>query len=72
MGTRREARRKGHAATILQALELASKNHFRAKVGLLQAREVAIPFYQSQGWTIIDEPYAIAGIGPHRSMMKHL
>lgn len=72
MGTRREARRKGHAATILQALEQASKNHFRAKVGLLQAREAAIPFYQSQGWAIIDEPYSIAGIGPHRSMMKHL
>jgi len=72
MGTRLEARRKGHATTILQALEQASKSHFGAKVGLLQAREVAIPFYQSQGWTIIDDPYTIAGIGPHRSMMKHL
>ena len=40
------------------------------KTGLLQAREHAIPFYESQGWTIIDEPYVIGVIGPHRSMMK--
>lgn len=70
MGTRPEARRQGHAATVLKALENASKEHFGAKIGLLQAREVAIPFYLSQGWTLIDEPYSIEGIGPHRSMMK--
>ena len=72
MGTRQEARRKGHAATVLEALEEASKSHFGAKVGLLQAREIAIPFYLSQGWTLIDTPYSIQGIGPHRSMMKEL
>ena len=72
MGTRREARRNGHAATILQALEKTSKEHFGAKIGLLQAREIAIPFYLSQGWVLIDEPYSIEGIGPHRSMMKQL
>jgi len=72
MGTRQEARRQGHAVTVLQALEKASKIHFSAKIGLLQARERAIPFYLSQGWTLIDEPYSIDGIGPHRSMMKHL
>jgi hypothetical protein len=36
----------------------------------LQAREHALPFYLGQGWQIIDEPYAIGLIGPHRSMMK--
>ena len=70
MGTRPEARRRGHAATVLRALENASKEHFGAKIGLLQAREIAIPLYLSQGWTLIDEPYSIKGIGPHRSMMK--
>ncbi len=70
MGTRQEARRLGYAATVLQALETASKHHFGAKTGLLQARAIAIPFYQSQGWKLIDEPYTIDGIGPHRSMMK--
>jgi predicted GNAT family N-acyltransferase len=72
MGTRPEARRQGHAATVLQTLEKASKQHFGAKTGLLQAREIAIPFYLSQGWSLIDEPYSIDGIGPHRSMMKQL
>jgi len=72
MGTRQEARRQGHAAIVLEALEKNSKHHFGAKIGLLQAREIAIPFYQSQGWMLIDEPYSIDGIGPHRSMMKQL
>ena len=70
MGTRQEARRKGLAAKVLQSLEHAAVAHFGAKVGLLQAREAAIPFYQSQGWILVDEPYTISGIGPHRSMMK--
>ena len=72
MGTRPEFRRQGCAATVLQVLENTSKQHFGAKIGLLQAREIAIPFYQSQGWALIDDPYSIDGIGPHRSMMKQL
>mgnify|MGYP006148846523 FL=1 len=72
MGTRQEVRRHGYAATVLRVLEKNSKQHFGAKVGLLQAREIAISFYQSQGWMLIDEPYSIDGIGPHRSMMKQL
>ena len=72
MGTRQEFRRQGLAAEILAGLEAAAKTHFSAKLGLLQAREHAIPFYQSQGWKLIDEPYSIHGIGPHRSMMKLL
>jgi predicted GNAT family N-acyltransferase len=72
MGTRDEALRQGHASEVLNALERASTAHFSAKIGLLQAREAAIPFYQSQGWELVDEPYTIKNIGPHRSMMKHL
>ena len=72
MGTLPAYRRTGLAAEVLEALEQHSKHHFRACVGFLQAREHAIPFYQSQGWTLIDEPYEIKGIGPHRSMMKRL
>tara|TARA_B100001113_G_scaffold310108_1_gene273124 strand:+ start:143 stop:664 length:522 start_codon:yes stop_codon:yes gene_type:complete len=72
MGTLDEYRRKGLAATVLAGLEEAAKTHLSAKIGLLQAREHAIEFYQSQGWKIIDQPYDISGIGPHRSMMKIL
>jgi len=72
MGTLDDYRRQGLAATVLSALEGAARSHLSAKIGLLQAREHAITFYQSQGWEIIDEPYEISGIGPHRSMMKYL
>ena len=70
MGTLDSHRRKGHAADVLSQLEKSSVELLGASAGFLQAREIAIPFYQSQGWEIIDEPYEIAGIGPHRSMMK--
>lgn len=71
MGTLDSHRRKGYAAEVLSQLEKSSVELLGASAGFLQAREVAIPFYSSQGWEIIDEPYEILGIGPHRSMMKH-
>ena len=70
MGTLDTHRRNGFAAIILNSLELGSQEHFGAVCGFLQAREVAIPFYESQGWQVIDDPYSIPNVGPHRSMMK--
>ena len=70
MGTLDEFRRQGLAADVLNALEEASRNEFNASCGFLQAREIAIPFYKSQGWELIDQPYSIPNVGPHRSMMK--
>lgn len=70
MGTLSEHQRQGHAAAVLGELEHIMVREFGTQTGFLQAREHAVPFYRSQGWTVIDEPYAIANIGPHRSMMK--
>lgn len=70
MGTLDSHRRRGCAAKVLAELEASSIQEFGATTGFLQARKHAIPFYLSQGWQIIDEPYEIHGIGPHRSMMK--
>ena len=70
MGTLEAHRRQGYACKILNALEEASKAEFGAVCGFLQARKRAIPFYLSQGWVLIDEPYSIPNVGPHRSMMK--
>lgn len=70
MGTLPTHQRQGHAASVLGELERIMSIEFGCKTGLLQAREHAISFYESQGWTIIDEPYTIGSIGPHRSMMK--
>ena len=72
MGTIRTSRRMGLAAKVLEALEKESKMAFSAKIGLLQAREAAVPFYQAAGWSIIDQPYSIPNVGLHRSMMKVL
>lgn len=70
MGTLPDHQRQGYAAQVLSALEQAMAEDLNARTGVLQAREPAIPFYKSQGWEVIDEPYSIAGIGPHRSMLK--
>ena len=72
MGTKSQHRFKGYAAEVLSELEKKSIEIFSAQYGFLQARTPAIPFYQSQGWEIIDELFDIPGIGPHRSMMKKL
>lgn len=70
MGTLQEHQRQGHAASVLQELERIMASDFGCKTGFLQAREHAVPFYEAQGWLIVDEPYSIGVIGPHRSMMK--
>lgn len=70
MGTLPSHQRRGYAALVLGELEQLMVSIHGCKTGLLQAREHAIPFYKSQGWNIIDEPYSIGVIGPHRSMMK--
>jgi len=70
MGTLPTHQRQGHAAAVLRELERIMFSEYGCKTGLLQAREHAIPFYESQGWTIIDQPYVIGVIGLHRSMMK--
>ena len=71
MGTLPSVQRLGFASRILEELEETMSN-LGAKTGFLQARLLAIPFYESQGWICIDEPYEILGVGPHRSMMKQL
>jgi GNAT superfamily N-acetyltransferase len=70
MGTLPSHQRRGHAAKVLARLEEVMVEEFGCRTGLLQAREHAIPFYASQGWILIDEPYEIGEIGPHRSMIK--
>jgi len=72
MGTLTSSRRNGLAAKVLTALEAECKIIFSAKIGLLQARMQAIPFYEAAGWVVIDQPYSIPNVGPHRSMMKFL
>lgn len=34
------------------------------------ARSTAVPFYERAGWRVVGEPFEIAGIGPHRRMVR--
>tara|TARA_X000001036_G_scaffold309521_1_gene288227 strand:- start:1862 stop:2401 length:540 start_codon:yes stop_codon:yes gene_type:complete len=70
MGTLPKHQRNGYAAQVLSELERIMTTDFGSKTGFLQARIHAVPFYQSQGWSIIDKPYEIVGIGQHYSMSK--
>ena len=70
MGPLPQHQRNGFAAQVLAELERIMAEDFGSKTGFLQARAHAVPFYKSQGWVIIDEPYEITGIGPHYSMSK--
>ena len=70
MGTLPQHQRNGFAGQVLAELERIMVESYTARTGFLQARAHAVPFYTSQGWTVIDEPYEIVGIGPHYSMSK--
>lgn len=72
MGTLPEFRGKGLAAKILAALEDTSVNHWNARTGWLQARLVAIPFYEKCGWIAYGDEYDVNKVGAHRSMWKNL
>lgn len=71
MGTLSSQRGKGIASEILAALEAKAQNYWNAKTGWLQARMVAIPFYEANGWTCFDDEYDIPNVGTHRSMWKN-
>lgn len=70
MGTLPEWRRQGQASRVLSSLEVGATEHWGCNSGWLQAREEAVPFYQSQGWNCFGEVYELPTIGPHFSMWK--
>ena len=70
MGTLEERRRQGLAARILRGLEETCCQVWGCRSGWLQARTLAIPFYESQGWQVFGEEYMIEKVGSHYSMWK--
>ena len=72
MGVLASHRSRGMGSRLLARLLEESVACFDARTGFLQARAPAIPFYAREGWSAIDDPYSIRGVGPHRSMAKAL
>ena len=48
VGVRREARRRGHASALIEAIERVIRGAY--EVGALSASDAAIPLYTARGW----------------------
>lgn len=70
MGTLDDYQGQGLASDVLSALERESIKRWNAKTGWLQARIVAIPFYEANGWCCFGPEYNVPNVGPHVSMWK--
>jgi len=70
MGTLDDYQGQGLASMVLSALEKESINLWGAKTGWLQARIIAIPFYEANGWCCFGPEYEVPNVGPHVSMWK--
>ncbi|HAP69348.1 MAG TPA: hypothetical protein DCR04_06415 [Flavobacteriales bacterium] len=70
MGTLDEYQGQGLASKVLTSLEKESVNLWEAKTGWLQARIIAIPFYEANGWCCFGPEYDVPNVGAHVSMWK--
>ncbi|MCF8277247.1 MAG: GNAT family N-acetyltransferase [Flavobacteriales bacterium] len=70
MGTLDAYQGQGLASEVLSTLETESMERWDAKTGWLQARIVAIPFYEANGWCCFGPEYEVPNVGPHCSMWK--
>ena len=57
-------------ARLVFELERKAKEHFFSKI-ILNAREVAFPFYEKLGFSFTSDFFEEVGV-PHKSMVKHL
>ena len=48
VGVRREARRRGHASALMEAIERVIRGAY--ELGALSASDAAIPLYRARGW----------------------
>ena len=66
VGVRREARRRGHASALMEAIERVIRGAY--EVGALSASDAAIPLYTARGWLPwLGETYALAPGGRVRT-----
>jgi aminoglycoside 2'-N-acetyltransferase I len=66
VGVRREARRRGHASALMDAIERVIRGAY--EVGALGASDAAIPLYTARGWLPWQgETYALAPGGRVRT-----
>ena len=71
MGIVDSYQRQGIATKLIKALENYAKDQ-RAKTIVLNAREIAIPFYTSQGYSYVEDAHVVFNIIHHVKMKKDL
>jgi hypothetical protein len=69
MATRSDVVRRGLGSAVLRFVEAAG---FDPPLLWCNARLVAVPFYERQGWTVASERFDIPGVGPHHVMVRQL
>ena len=68
VAVRPELQRQGLGLALVEAAEMASKEHGFRRIAL-HARETAVPFYLRLGYEVEGEPFVEVGL-PHRTMTK--
>jgi GNAT superfamily N-acetyltransferase len=72
MATDAGMRGKGLGRAVLHLAESAMTADRRVLQLWCNAREIAVPFYQSMGWAIASEKFEIPTAGPHFRMTKRM
>ena len=71
MGIIDSYQRKGIATKLVKALESHAKDQ-HVKTIVLNAREIAIPFYESQGYSYVEDAHIVFKVIKHVKMIKKL
>ena len=64
-------RRRGIAAALVATLEKTALEMSVQRI-ILQARSIAVPFYESQGYSVVEKTYVLYGEIQHYLMAKNL
>jgi GNAT superfamily N-acetyltransferase len=72
MATRADVARRGIGGALLRYVEGAVCDAGGPQLLWCNARVVALPFYERFGWTAVSDVFEIAGVGPHRAMVRRL
>ena len=72
MATDKKYQRQGIGTSLLKMLENLALESPGPNLAWCTSRVKVIPFYEKQGWQIVSDLFQIAGVGPHKTMIKRL
>jgi GNAT superfamily N-acetyltransferase len=72
MATDKKYQRQGIGTGLLKMLENLALESPGPNLVWCTSRVKVISFYENQGWQVASELFQIAGVGPHKAMIKRL